>query len=57
MPLVRAIARDAARENYRFSTVVLGIVEERAVHDEEGRGRSSQATTARKHVQLRADTG
>jgi hypothetical protein len=26
MPLVRAIARDAAGSNYRFSTVVLGIV-------------------------------
>ena len=27
MPLVRAIAADAGRENYRFSTVVLRIVE------------------------------
>ncbi len=27
MPLVRAIAADAGRQNYRFSTVVLGIVE------------------------------
>jgi hypothetical protein len=26
MPLVRRIVKDAARENYRFSTVVLGIV-------------------------------
>ena len=25
-PLVRAIARDAARQNYRFSSIVLGIV-------------------------------
>ena len=27
MPAVRAIVRDAARENYRFSSIVLGIVE------------------------------
>jgi mono/diheme cytochrome c family protein len=27
MPLVRAIARDAAKQNYRFSAVVLGIVD------------------------------
>jgi len=26
MPIVRAIARDAAASNYRFSSVVLGIV-------------------------------
>jgi hypothetical protein len=26
MPAIRAIARNAARENYRFSTLVLGIV-------------------------------
>ena len=26
MPLVRAIARDAAAQNYRFSSIVLGIV-------------------------------
>jgi hypothetical protein len=26
MPAVRTIARDAQRENYRFSAVVLGIV-------------------------------
>ena len=26
MPLVRAIARDAAQQNYRFSSIVLGIV-------------------------------
>jgi hypothetical protein len=26
MPAVRAIARDAQRDNYRFSSVVLGIV-------------------------------
>jgi hypothetical protein len=26
MPAVRTIARDAQRENYRFSSVVLGIV-------------------------------
>jgi hypothetical protein len=26
MPLVRAIARDAARDNNRFSALVLGIV-------------------------------
>jgi hypothetical protein len=26
MPTVRAIVRDAARDNYRFSSIVLGIV-------------------------------
>ena len=37
MPTVRAIARDAARQNYRFSSIVLGIVQERAVPDEDAR--------------------
>ena len=26
MPAVRAIVRDAARDNYRFSSIVMGIV-------------------------------
>jgi hypothetical protein len=26
MPTVRAIVRDAAKDNYRFATIVLGIV-------------------------------
>ena len=26
MPVVRAIVRDAARDNYRFSSIVMGIV-------------------------------
>ena len=26
MPLVRSIARDAGRKNYRFSSIVMGIV-------------------------------
>jgi hypothetical protein len=26
MPVVRAIVRDAAAENYRFSSIVMGIV-------------------------------
>ena len=34
MPVVRAIVQDAARTNYRFSSLVLGIVDERAVSDE-----------------------
>ena len=33
MPTVRSIVRDAARQNYRFSSLVLGIVEEPAVPD------------------------
>ena len=37
MPLVRSIVRDAAPDNYRFSSLVLGIVEERAVSDEHRR--------------------
>ena len=35
MPAVRAIVRDAARDDYRFSSLVLGIVQERAVPDED----------------------
>ncbi len=34
-PAVRAIVRDAAPADYRFSSLVLGIVQERAVSDEE----------------------
>ena len=26
MPAIRAIVRDAARDNYRFSSIVMGIV-------------------------------
>ena len=36
MPIVRGIARDAAKQDYRFSAIVLGHRQERAVPDEEG---------------------
>ena len=36
MPVVRAIVRDAARRDYRFSSLVTGIVDQRAVSDEIG---------------------
>jgi hypothetical protein len=32
MPLVRAIARDAARDGYRFSAIVLGVVKSAPFH-------------------------
>ena len=40
MPVVRAIARDAARENYRFSSLITGIVKSapfqmKKAHDEQ----------------------
>ena len=41
MPTVRQIVRDAARDNYRFSSLVMGDREERAVPDaQSARGRS-----------------
>ena len=36
MPAVRQIVRDAARDNYRFSSIVHGHRAERAVPDAEG---------------------
>ena len=37
MPIVRTIARDAGTQDYRFSSIVLGIVREPAVPDEDER--------------------
>ena len=34
MPLVRSIVRDAAKDNYRFSSLVMSIVKSAAVPDE-----------------------
>ena len=34
MPLVRSIVRDAAEDDYRFSSLVMGIVAEPRVPDE-----------------------
>ena len=38
MPVVRAIVRDAARKDYRFSAIVIGDRAQRAVSDEGGHG-------------------
>ena len=35
MPVVRGIVRDAAKQNYRFSALVMGIVNSPAVPDED----------------------
>ena len=43
MPRVRAIVRDAAKQDYRLSAIVLGIVDERRVPD----GRSADAERGR----------
>ncbi len=40
MPVVRAIVREAARNNYRFSSLIDGHREERAVPDESEAGSS-----------------
>ena len=47
MPAVRAIVRDAARDNYRFSSIVMGIVQKRAVPDAEGAGQTALDGTLR----------
>ena len=48
MPLVRSIVRDAAASNYRFSSLVLGIVKSDAVPDEhEERADAAQQRAAR----------
>ena len=36
MPAVRKVVRDAARDNYRFSSIVKGIVTSAAVPDAQG---------------------
>ena len=57
MPTVRAIVRDAASDNYRFSSIVMGIVNSapfqmREVPQAEARGRSR-----RRRSRQRADGG
>ena len=38
MPVVRAIARDAARQNYRFSSLITGIVKSSAFQMKKAQG-------------------
>jgi hypothetical protein len=45
-PLVRAIARDAARQNHRFSAVVLGIVKSAPFQMKKAQGGAAVHTTA-----------
>ena len=40
MPLVRSIVRDAAASDYRFSSLVMGIVKSRAISDQHQRART-----------------
>jgi len=44
MPIVRAIVRDAAREDYRFESLVLGIVSSDAFRKREPATGSRQAS-------------
>jgi hypothetical protein len=42
MPTVRAIVRDAARDNYRFSSIVMGIVRSPAFQMRKAQGNESE---------------
>jgi len=42
MPTVRAIVRDAARDNYRFSSIVIGIVRSPAFQMRKAQGNESE---------------
>ena len=52
MPAVRAIVRDAARNDYRFSSLVLGIVDERAVSDADETDRVDRVECDRRAIPL-----
>ena len=41
MPVVRAIVRKAEKQNYRFSALIMGIVDEHAVSDARGGRRAT----------------
>ena len=59
MPVVRAIARDAAPQNYRFSSIVLGIVNSAPFQDEDAAGwraRSMAADGLNRAVALEVET-
>ena len=56
MPLVRSIVRDAAAGNYRFSSLVLGIVKSAPFQmNMKGSGRSAQQTRGSLSSEERAD--
>ena len=42
MPTVRAIVRDAAKDDYRFVSIVLGIVNSPSVPDADDSGRDGR---------------
>ena len=45
-PLIRAIARDAAKQNYRFSSIVLGIVKSAPFQMKKAQGTDATVMTA-----------
>jgi mono/diheme cytochrome c family protein len=48
-PLIRAIVRDAAKQNYRFSTIVLGIVKSAPFQMKKAQSEATTLTAARSH--------
>jgi mono/diheme cytochrome c family protein len=55
MPTVRAIVRDAARDNYRFSSIVMGIVRSPAFQMRKAQGNESESPAS--SLQPPASTG
>jgi cytochrome c5 len=47
MPVVRGIARDAARQNYRFSALITGIVKSTPFQMKKAQGADTQVTASR----------
>ena len=48
-PLIRAIVRDAAKQNYRFSTIVLGIVKSAPFQMKKAHSDAATLTAAKSH--------
>jgi hypothetical protein len=44
MPLVRSITRDAAKNNYRFSTMLMGVIQSPAFTMNQKSGKPAPAT-------------
>ena len=49
MPQVRAVVRAAAKDNYKFSSIVLGIVNTEAFRDRQGGAKRSCSKQSRGH--------
>jgi hypothetical protein len=52
-PLVRAVAREAAKQNYRFSSIVLGIVKSAPFQMKKAQSADAAVTTASHHTDVR----